>query len=86
MCVFCSFLDLLPDNFMLVVDMTHKIYQVGLEIDDVRALDIDSIGNPRAITYNPFDTRLIWSDTKDGMNHSVFLNSSGHKILANTGK
>ena len=67
--------------------MTHnKIYQVGLESGDVRALDIDSIGNPRAITYNPFDTRLIWSDTKDGMIHSVFLNGSDHKILANTGK
>ena len=75
------------DDFLLVADWSHKkLYQVSLEDDeDVRALDIDSSGNPNAVIYNPFDKTVIWADTKDQLIRSVVLNTSNYRILVDNG-
>lgn len=70
-----------------MADWSHKkLYQVSLEDDeDVRALDIDSSGNPNAVIYNPFDKAMIWADTKDQLIRSVVLNTSYYRILVDNG-
>ena len=70
-----------------MADWSHKkLYQVSLEDDeDVRALDIDSSGNPNAVIYNPFDKKVIWADTKDQLIRSVVLNTSNYRILVDNG-
>ena len=77
----------LEDHFILVADWSHnKIYQISLVNDEVRAVDIQTAGNPNAVIYRPSDKRLIWADTKDKLVHSSYLNGSDHKITVNKGK
>ena len=76
----------MTDNVLLVTDWSHnKIYQISLNTDDVRALDIQITGNPNAVIYNPFSERVIWGDTKDEKIRSVYLNGSSQNVLVNNG-
>ena len=70
-----------------MADWSHnKIYQISMVNDDVRAVDIQTAGNPNAVIYRPSDKRLIWADTKDKQVHSSYLNGSDHKMIVNAGK
>ena len=70
----------------MVTDWSHnKLYQVSLDTDDVRALDIQITGNPNAVAYNPFTERVIWGDTLDEKIRSAYLNGSSLNILVNNG-
>ena len=78
----------LEENSIFVTDWSHnKIYQVPLVSNvEVRAIDVESTGNPNAVVYDPVNKKVIWADTKDQMIHSVFLNGSNHKIIYNERK
>ena len=73
----------LLDHFLLVTDWSHnKIYQVSLVDDgDVRAIDVDTAGNPNAVIYDSTTKRVIWGDTRDRSIWSAYLNGSDHKSL-----
>ena len=88
MLIWFIFVDPVLDSFLLVTDWTHKtIYQVTLESDEVRGLDIRITGSPAGIAYNPVKKTVIWgnSDTTVQNVHSVAINGSNTEIISDTG-
>ena len=85
--IFNCITEPLYDDILLVTDWSHnKIYLVSLvDNDDVRAVDIDTAGNPNAVIYDSINKRVVWGDTKDQQIHSAYMNGSDHKVLVYSG-
>jgi len=67
----------LTDNFVLVADWTHhKVYQVSLLGEEIRALDTNIVDQPYGVVCDPVGGALFWTDTSEYYIHSFNMKAS----------
>ena len=84
--VFYFLTDHLTTDFLYVGDWTHhRIYQVSLINQSVRALDSGFIQKPNAVVFDVVRKQILWSDTALGLIQKVNIDGSGYSVLGNIG-
>ena len=81
-------MELVEDNFVLVVDWTNDImYQVNLlQPDQIAAFPSPLDGTFIGILYNPLDKKVYWTEYYDSKIYSAKLDGSDFNTLVDIGK
>ncbi|KAH9512769.1 hypothetical protein Btru_038157 [Bulinus truncatus] len=72
----------LVDNFILVNDAYQKkMFQVDLQSAVAASINIFPANEPVAVTYDPFDFKVIWSDNKQNVIKQVNIDGQYEKTI-----
>ena len=86
--LFPSFLvDLVRDNFFLVTDTYRRaVFQVDLQSTlEPKALYLPSIQNPIAVSFDPIDRKVYWTDVGSQTLSRASLDGNNYQVIARDG-
>ncbi|XP_063952170.1 low-density lipoprotein receptor-related protein 6-like [Lytechinus pictus] len=76
--------DLVQDDFFLVTDTYRRsIFQVSIESNlEPKALYLPSIQNPIAVSFDPIDRKVYWSDVGSKTLSRASLDGNDYQVIA----
>ncbi|CAH1782417.1 unnamed protein product [Owenia fusiformis] len=74
--------DVVYDNFILLTDTYHKeVFQLDLSTNNVQTIPLSGHGNTIAVTYDPKDFRIYWTDVTSQVIKRAFLNGFQEEVI-----
>jgi len=73
---------LAQDNFLLIADSRENgIFQIDLAARSAWKIPLSLQNNPIAVTYDPLDSKIYWTDVQDKFIKRANLNGTAEEVV-----